>query len=107
MFYAVPGTYLLFLKPFPQLNFFHKVILLIIASIHYLIIWGATLAALLCVFGFKKQKIWYVLPCLMVIFNFFIFPIILRMPEARFMVPAFPFQLLYFVLFLNSVLWKR
>ncbi len=106
MFYTIPGTYFLFLKPFRELNHIQKIILLIIASLHYIILFGATITAYFFLFTIRKGQLLYTIPCLMVLFTFFIFPIILRMPETRFMVPAFPFQVICLSLFINKFLIK-
>lgn len=101
MFYTVPGTYLLFNRPFYELQLIQKIFLLLIACLHYLVMLGGTLSAFYLIFTRWKSYALYILPALMVVFTFFIFPVILRLPDARFMVPAFPFMIVSCALMLR------
>ncbi len=103
MFYMVPGTYLLFNQPFYELHIVQKIFLLLIASLHYLVLLGGTLSAFILLFARWKSHALYILPAITCIFTFFIFPLILRMPDARFIVPAFPFMLVSVVLMLRLI----
>jgi len=98
MFYADSGTYLLYLKPFANINIFQKSIRVVLSVLHYIILICGTLSALFILLTFKKHHFLMLLPALAVFFSFLIFPLVLRMPEARFMVPVFPFQLVCLVL---------
>ncbi|OPZ97483.1 MAG: hypothetical protein BWY70_01492 [Bacteroidetes bacterium ADurb.Bin408] len=105
IFYAVPGTYLLFIKPFNELSYLQKTFLLIIACLHYLVLAGGSISAIwVCVSGFfnLRRDALHILVSLIVIFTILIFPVILRMPDARFMAPAFPFMILTFALLLKT-----
>jgi len=102
MFYSDSGTYLLFYKPFACLSFIQKTIVLFLAAIHYLIIIIGTGMAIYYIFRINKFSIQSVIPSVIVLYTFVIFPFVLRMPETRFMVPAFPFQIICLMLFISD-----
>ena len=102
MFYADSGTYLLFYKPFSELSFFQKKIVIFLSAMQYIIFIFGSMASIYFILRIKKIPFSYVFPGIIVLYTFIIFPFVLRMPETRFMVPAFPFQIICLVLLISN-----